>query len=111
VSEIKEIWKVFKMSNMQDKDMQAMFMRHATPNACIELLEELDKFNALQGLQGLNLQLEVLRTIAQKELPFNTVSVEIFINADGVSLSFKTKTSELLKKAGVSMRNINGEFI
>lgn len=109
--EIKEIWKVFKMSNMQDKDMQAMFKRYATPNACIELLEELDKFDALQGLIGLNFQLEVLRTIAQKELPFNTVSVEVFINSEGVSLSYKTKTSEQLKAQGMSMRNISGDFI
>jgi hypothetical protein len=111
MSDIKEIWKVFKMSNMQDKDMQAMFRRHATPNVCIELLEELDKFNALQGLSGLNLQLEILRVIAQKELPFNTVDVEVFISSQGVSFSYQTQDSDQLKKAGISMRNINGEFI
>ena len=41
--DIKEIWKVFKMSSMQDKDMQRAFQRAATPNACIELLEENEK--------------------------------------------------------------------
>ena len=37
---IKEVWRVFKDSSMQDKDMQRAFGRAATPNACIELLEE-----------------------------------------------------------------------
>jgi hypothetical protein len=46
MSDIKDIWNVFKMSNMQDKDMQAMFRRHATPNACIELLEEIEILKA-----------------------------------------------------------------
>lgn len=41
--DIKEIWKVFKMSSMQDKDMQRAFHRAATPNACILLLEEIDE--------------------------------------------------------------------
>ena len=46
MSDIKEIWKVFKASSMQDKDMQAMFRRHATPNACIELLEEMERLES-----------------------------------------------------------------
>mgnify|MGYP003386741244 CR=1 FL=1 len=37
---IKEIWKVFKGSSMNDVDMQRAFERAATPNACIELIEE-----------------------------------------------------------------------
>ena len=37
---IKEIWKVFKGSLMNDVDMQRAFERAATPNACIELIEE-----------------------------------------------------------------------
>lgn len=41
--DIKQIWKVFKMSSMKDVDMQRVFQRAATPNACIELLEEIEK--------------------------------------------------------------------
>lgn len=43
--EIKEVWAVFKNSSMQDMDMQRAFERSATPNACIELLEEIDELN------------------------------------------------------------------
>jgi ActR/RegA family two-component response regulator len=53
MSDIKEIWNVFKMSNMQDKDMQAMFRRHATPNACIELLEEIERLEFQNKIQQL----------------------------------------------------------
>ena len=44
--DIKEIWQIFKVSSAYDKDMQAVFRRHATPNACIELLEENEKLCA-----------------------------------------------------------------
>ena len=37
---IKEVWEVFRDSSMKDRDMQKAFERRATPNACIELLEE-----------------------------------------------------------------------
>lgn len=40
---IKEVWRIFKGSSMQDKDMQRVFQRAATPNACLELLEENDE--------------------------------------------------------------------
>lgn len=38
--DIKNIWAIFKSSSMQDRDMQRAFERAATPNSCIELLEE-----------------------------------------------------------------------
>ena len=41
--DIKKVWSVLKSSSMQDKDMQKAFQRAATPNACIELLEENEK--------------------------------------------------------------------
>lgn len=41
--DIKKVWKVFKTSSMKDMDMQRAFKRAATPNACIELLEENEK--------------------------------------------------------------------
>ncbi len=39
---IKTVWSVYKGSSIKDKDMQKAFQRAATPNACIELLEELE---------------------------------------------------------------------
>ena len=40
MSKLEQIWTVFKKSSMQDKDMQKAFNRAATPNECIELLEQ-----------------------------------------------------------------------
>jgi hypothetical protein len=37
---IKRLWKIFKYSSARDRDMQKAFNRAATPNACIDLLEE-----------------------------------------------------------------------
>jgi hypothetical protein len=41
--DIKKVWKVFKISSMKDMDMQRVFQRAVTANACIELLEENEK--------------------------------------------------------------------
>lgn len=38
--DIKKVWEAFKVSSMKDMDMQRVFQRAATANACIELLEE-----------------------------------------------------------------------
>lgn len=108
---IKDVWKVFKSSGMQDNDMQAMFRRHATPNACIELLEELEKIGELDNAKGIEYHLKALELILKRDLPFNAVSACVFINSEGVRFSYKTKSSDQLKRSGISMRNINGEFI
>jgi hypothetical protein len=41
--EIKKIWKILKESSCDDKDIQRAFRRSATPNVCIELLEEIER--------------------------------------------------------------------
>ncbi len=43
MSDLKRVWRIFKDSSMQDKDMQKAFERAVTPNACIEILEENEK--------------------------------------------------------------------
>lgn len=40
-----------------------------------------------------------------------TVSVSIFFNCDGVTVETSERTPESLMAAGISMRNLRGEFI
>ena len=47
----------------------------------------------------------------KKYAPPDVVAVEIFINAEGHDITIKTRTADDLKKAGISMRNLAGEFI
>ena len=55
---IKKVWKIFKESSMNDKDMQRSFERVSTPNACIELLEENERLeNAIRETIEDNLDL------------------------------------------------------
>jgi hypothetical protein len=44
-------------------------------------------------------------------LPANCVAVRIFFNSQGYDLEYETRTAESLRSAGISMRNLRGEFI
>lgn len=46
MSDINKLWSILKNSSMNDKDMQKAFERAVTPNACIELLEDIDTMQA-----------------------------------------------------------------
>ena len=46
MSDINKLWFIFKNSSMNDKDLQKAFERAVTPNACIELLEDIDTMQA-----------------------------------------------------------------
>ena len=43
--------------------------------------------------------------------PADVVSVEVFINCEGHNITIRTRTQDDLKKAGISMRNLKGDFI
>ncbi|CAB4171578.1 hypothetical protein UFOVP1007_50 [uncultured Caudovirales phage] len=43
--------------------------------------------------------------------PYEAVSFHLFVNCEEVEASIKTRTPEQLKKAGISMRNLAGDFI
>lgn len=60
MSDINKLWSILKSSSMNDKDMQKAFVRAATPNACIELLESIDCMEILIE--------ELERTIATDQL-------------------------------------------
>lgn len=55
--------------------------------------------------------LDHLQLILQEESPKNCVAVEIFINCTGCTIEFKTKSPEVLKRDGISMRNLRGEWV
>jgi DNA-binding IscR family transcriptional regulator len=55
--------------------------------------------------------INALKEIAKEELSTNTTSVKIFINCQGVSFKVQERTAEELKRDGISMRNIQGDFI
>ena len=47
----------------------------------------------------------------KETLPDDCIRVSLYITATGHELVHETRTAESLKKAGVSMRNLRGEFI
>lgn len=41
----------------------------------------------------------------------NTVRFQLTINSEGAEVDFETRTAESLKRDGISMRNLKGDFI
>ena len=52
-----------------------------------------------------------LRDAIKKEGPKNSVAFHLFVNNEGASYKFDVRTPEDLKNSGISMRDLNGEFI
>lgn len=61
--------------------------------------------------EDLQKALENLREILQRECNKRTVSVCIFVNSQGCEISYTLRSPESLKRDGISMRNIKGDFI
>jgi hypothetical protein len=59
----------------------------------------------------INGKLEELKEVIKQELDDNVTSVNIFINAQGVDMKVCHITPEELKREGISIRNIKGDFI
>lgn len=55
--------------------------------------------------------LELLKPALIREFPSDTTSVTIFINCEGIEIKTRRIGANKLKKSGISMRNINGDFI
>lgn len=56
-------------------------------------------------------KLAELKELLCDELSDTTTYVEIFINSQGINVNTTQRTPEELKRDGVSMRNIKGEWI
>ena len=41
----------------------------------------------------------------------NCVSIKLFFNCEGMELTVSKRTADQLKAAGISMRNVRGEYI
>lgn len=59
----------------------------------------------------INDTIELLKYVVRRNSGSTTVSVNVFISSEGVEVVFRTVSPESLKADGISMRNINGEFI
>jgi len=55
--------------------------------------------------------IENLRDALQNECDPHTVAVELFINSEGYEINYKLRSPGSLKRSGISMRNICGDFI
>ena len=66
-----------------------------------ELLEPLASFSNQQMIE------ELRRRIGGPD----TVSINIFINSDGYLIEEKIRSAESLKREGISMRNVFGQYI
>ena len=66
-----------------------------------ELLEPLASFSNQQMIE------ELTKRIGGPD----TVSINIFINSDGYLIEEKIRSAESLKREGISMRNVFGQYI
>ena len=55
--------------------------------------------------------LKNLYDVLQQEAHDHCVSVNVFFNCEGYRIEQGTHTPESLKRAGVSMRNLRGEWV
>lgn len=59
----------------------------------------------------LNEKIGELIELLKQEMPPTTTSVNLFINCDGFQATITDRKPDDLKKEGISMRNIQGDFI
>lgn len=52
-----------------------------------------------------------LRTSLQEECNPHCVAVDIFFNAEGYEVNYRLRTPGSLKRSGINMRNLKGDFI
>lgn len=55
--------------------------------------------------------LNQLRKVLESEAQDDCVAVSVFFNAEGHEIEYRTRTNESLKRDGISMRNLRGDFI
>lgn len=61
--------------------------------------------------QEIQQKLKELSFLLKRDLPTETTSVTIFINCEEMRINTSQRMPRQLKKQGVSMRNIAGEWI
>ena len=61
--------------------------------------------------EKLDAAIKNLRDVLQEEMNEHCVSVNVFFNSQGYEIDTTTRTPGSLKREGISMRNIRGEFI
>jgi len=111
--DIKEVWRVFKASSVQDMDMQKSFKRACTPNNCIGILEENEKLQQenqelkagrdqkIKELRAQNYRLAgiLLRYKDYIEEGMNQVFIEKLVNKYSSKQSLKAIQAEAIKEA------------
>lgn len=55
--------------------------------------------------------IEVMTEVLKSELSKCTISVEIVVTAQGFNVGVQERSADGLKRDGISMRNIQGEWI
>ena len=61
--------------------------------------------------EEIRMKIDELRELLIKEMPYTTTSVNVFFNYQECQITINDRTGEQLKKEGVSMRNLKGDFI
>lgn len=70
-----------------------------------------NNLNIYDMTKRINKKLEELKEVIKQELDDDVTAVKIFINAQGVDMNIYHRTPEELRREGISMRNIKGDFI
>ena len=55
--------------------------------------------------------INALRDVLTEESHEHCTTVSVFFNCQGYSIEYKTRTPKSLKRDGISMRNLRGDFI
>ncbi len=55
--------------------------------------------------------LKNLRDVFQEEAHEHCVGVTVFINSEGYEIKYRMQTPGSLRRAGISMRNLRGEWV
>lgn len=61
--------------------------------------------------ERLSLAFKQLRDILQEESHEHCVAVNVFFNSKGYEIEYRTRTPGSLRRDGVNMRNLRGEWV
>jgi hypothetical protein len=61
--------------------------------------------------ERIKLKIDELVALLKEDLSKNATSFKLFVNCEEVSYTVNERGAKDLKKAGISMRNVSGEFI
>jgi hypothetical protein len=56
-------------------------------------------------------EIDRLYQLVKEAAPENAVAVSVFMNSEGVEMEVRTRSPESLKRSGVAMRNLSGDWV